>query len=517
MPNTVQMLSSYEPLVLEVMAELRGASLESAESPEQKVELLAAQISEPTSVQMAYEEVAEENLLAQKAIEALLINGGEMGGSQFTREFGGIRHMGPAKLERETPWLLPESVAERLYYHGLIGQGFAGAGPSAKSIIFIPSDVIPWLPQPQSPTLEEGLPVRPVAPPPPEREILADASFLEDAGTLLGFLHTDRLRLTAAGPDPEDLRRFVQRLLIPFDLGGDAGESETANPETDLEIRLALLLHLANRLGWLRRGEEDAVELTGNRVQAFLERPRAEQRRMLWDAWRESPEWNDLCRTPELECTRTGNWSNDPVQPRATVLRMLSTLQPGAWFSQDEVIHAIQETEADFQRPTGEYESWYIRSTTTQEYLRGFEQWDAVEGALLRFYLRGPMHWLHAVDLAEPAAGDDYEVSLSQWGAHWLVDGAPQPHEPARRPIAVDEDFAVTVPHGTPLIDRFRFERFASWQQTNPDFVYQINRRGLQRAQEEGIKPQRILEFLRSRAHTLPVKVENALLRYGEG
>lgn len=32
--------------------------------------------------------------------------------------------MGPAKLERETPWLYPESVAELLYYNGLIGRGF---------------------------------------------------------------------------------------------------------------------------------------------------------------------------------------------------------------------------------------------------------------------------------------------------------------------------------------------------------------------------------------------------------
>ena len=204
---------------------------------------------------------------------------------------------------------------------------------------------------------------------------------------------------------------------------------------TDLDRRLHLLLHVANRLGWLRMGDGNAVELTVNRVRAFLDATRAEQRRMLWDAWRDSPEWNDLCRTPELECTNRSNWSNDPLQTRTTVLQMLSGLEPGAWYSQAEVIQAIQETEPDFQRPTGEYETWYIRSNTTQDYLKGFAQWDDVEGALLRFYLRGPLHWLQAMDLAEPTAGDDYQASLSQWGAHWLTEGAPQPHEEPRQPI----------------------------------------------------------------------------------
>ena len=330
MPTTVQMLSKYPEMVLDVLAELRAASLESAETPEQKVELLAAQITEPLSVQNAFDVTAEEDLKVQDAIEALLLNGGEMGAAQFSREFGSIRHMGPGKLEREEPWLFPEDVAERLYYHGLIGMGFSEGDQPSQSIFYIPSDVSPWLPRPQNPALGDGLAVRPVAPPPDSLRLQADDAFLEDAGSLLGFLYSDSLHLTPDGPNPEDIDRFVQRLQIPFVSAGDdnSGEDGDGPGNADMEIRLALLLHMAKRLGWLRRGEGDVVELTGNRVQAFLAGTRAEQRRMLWDAWRESPEWNDLCRTPELECTNTGNWSNDPVQTRATVLQMISTLQP---------------------------------------------------------------------------------------------------------------------------------------------------------------------------------------------
>ncbi len=227
-----------------------------------------------------------------------------------------------------------------------------------------------------------------------------------------------------------------------------------------------------------------------------MDQTRPEQRVTLWKAWRDSPDWNDLCRTPGLECAKAGNWSNDPVQVRAAVLRILAMLQPGAWYSQSEVIDAFKEAGAGFQRPTGDYDTWYIRRTDTQEFLKGFDQWDAVEGELLRFLLRGPLHWLQAMDLAEPSAGDDYGISLSQWGAYWLGEDAPQPHESPRRPLMVEGDFTVVVPHGTPLIDRFRVERFAEWRSSYPQYVYQIRQQSLQRA-DEGITVPLIVEFLK--------------------
>lgn len=503
------MLRGYPEPLLAAIAELRNAFLEAAESPEELVELLAAQVTDPASVQNAFEEVAEVDPQAEQAIEALLRNGGQMPVAQFSREYGAIREMGPGRLARETPWEFPDNTAELLYYHGFIGTGFSGAGPAAQSIVYVPSDVSPWLPAPQNAALSTHLAVRPVELPQEGRAHYANDEFLEDAGSLLGFLYSDKLRLTPDGaPVADDLERLVQRLQTPFRMDSPGA------PDADRKVRLDFLLHLANRLGWLRRGEDDAVELTGNRVSAFLDATRAEQRRMLWDAWLSSPDWNDLCRTPELECVQLSKWSNDPVQTRALALGMLSALTPGEWFSQDEVLHAIRDMEPDFQRPTGEYDSWYIRSSTTQEYFKGFEQWDLVEGALLRFYLRGPLHWLQAMDLAEPSAGDDMQISLSQWGAYWLAENAPQPHEPARSPLRVSEDFTVVVPYGTPLIDRFRVERFAAWQQSRPDYVYQINQRVLRQAQENGITASRIVAFLRERTKAVPDNVEAALMRF---
>ncbi len=503
MPTTFQMLSDYPDPLLEALAELRGAILDGADDRQQAVELLAAQITDPTSVQMAYQEVADMSDEAQAAVELLLKENGEMAEAQFSREHGSIRQMGPSKLVRETPWLYPENIAELLYYYGLMGRGFKGAGQNAHTIVYLPSDILPWLPHAQHAAAAEGLAVQPVAAPPASRTMMADSSFLEDMGTLIGFLHTETLRLTAQGPHPDDVDHLVQRLQLPF-----------APSDTLLNTRLALMLHLANQLGWLRRGEKGTVQLTGNRVRQFLERTRAEQRAEMWAAWRNSTEWNDLCRTPGLECTDTGAWQNDPLQSRAALLQLFARLQPGLWYSQDQVITAIKQAEPDFQRPTSNYDTWYIRDTNTHEFLKGFEHWDDVEGRMLAFLVQGPLHWLSAVDLAEPSAGSDMFVSLSQWGARWLGHDVPEPAEPPRRPLVVGEDFTIALPLSAPLDERFRVERFAQWQASYPQYVFQITKRSLQRAAEEGITPPRVIDFLRGRTRQIPPRVAAAIERY---
>ena len=504
MPTTAQMLAPYPDILLDAIANMRSADYDPAGSRLQSIDRLAAELTNPLSVQSGVQDVTDAFPETEAALDLLLREGGEVAESIFAKQFGSVRQMGPARLEREAPWVNPEGVAEALYYHGFLGRGFAGVGQGAYATVYVPSDVTPWLPRSQSLDLPDGLPVLPTPPPQKSRTVTADDSFLEDAGTLLGFLRTDSLHLVAGGgTDPADTDRLVQRFQLPFD-----------DTMPDQSVRLALLLHLAKRLGWLRLGEGNLVVLTGNSVRAFLEKTRAEERQALFEAWRDSPEWNDLCRTPGLECgSPAAPWSNDPLQTRAALLSLFGRLQPNGWYRVSEIAAAVKTVEPNFQRPTGRYDDWSIRSTTTQEVLSGFEHWEAVEGALLSFVLRGPLHWLGAVDLAEPSAGTDWLVSLSTWGARWLGMEVAQPHELPHRSLIVKEDFTVSLPLGAPLDDRFRVERFAQWQASYPQYVYQITQRSLKRAAEASIQPQQILDFLSSRTRTIPDKVTAALQR----
>ena len=514
MPQTSQMLADYPEIQLRVIAEIRGAFLDGEKNIRAMIDSLGGQITDPTSVLMAFQEITDSFPGARSALDLLLAEGGEMREAQFSREFGSIRQMGPSKLEREQPWNAPESVAELLYHYGLIGRTYKGEGQNAHTIVFIPSDILPWLPQPATADGEQGLAAAPVPPPPSSRMLRLEDAFLEDAGTVLGFLHTEGLRLQGDGtPDPDDIDQLLMRLksadgfVSPF-------VSPVANANVE-EVRVALLLHLARRLGWLRRADDERVRLTGNRVYAFLEQSRPQQRFSLWEAWRTSEEWNDLERIPGIDCSH-GDWQNNPLLTREAVLKLLEHLQPGAWYSLADVVSAVKETAPDFQRPTGDYDSWYICYQNQEGFLRGFEQWDMIEGVLLRFLLNGPLYWLSAVELAEPSAGDDLLLSLSAWGARWLGHDSETPNEARRHPIVVEDDFSVELPADTPLMDRFRVERFSSWQASYPRYLYQINQRSLNRASEEGVQPDRILAFLNSRASKVPQRVETGLKKYGE-
>ncbi len=522
MPTTEQMLKEIAPALLDVIAQMRSADFDAAAGNRlQGIALLAEELTNPTSIQFAYQELVDTFPAVGEAVDLLLRTGGEVAEADFTRQFGGIRDMGPAKMEREAPWLHPEGAAEVLYYHGLIGRTFRGAGQSAHKIIYLPADVAPWLPRTPIAALPNGLPVTPAAPPQRSRTINADDCFLEDTGTLLGFLYSDTLRLTPTGPDPDDVDRFVKRLQLPFD--------ETM---ADHNVRLALLLHVANRMGWLKRNEGGVIQLTGNRVHDFLRQTRAEQRLALFDAWRLSPEWNDLCRVPGLDCPPGATGWNDPLQTRAAVLALLGRLQPNGWYRIADIVAAIRQVEPDFQRPTGRYDEWPIRRAAAAkaaakaaadaagaharpgELLQGIEHWPDVEGALLDFLMRGPLHWLGALDLAEPSAGDEWLMSLTNWGARWLGMDVVQPHENPQRTLQVTDDFMIVLPAAAPLEDRFRVERFAQWQSSYPVYTYQITQRSLARAADAHITSQQVLEFLGARTRQLPEKVVVALQRF---
>ena len=111
-----------------------------------------------------------------------------------------------------------------------------------------------------------------------------------------------------------------------------------------------------------------------------------------------------------------GSWQNDPLHARQATLQFLSPLPPGVWWSLNAFIEAVKQTHPDFQRPAGDYDSWYLYDTSTETFLRGFEHWDEVDGALLRYLITGPLHWLAILDLASPEPGKPPSAfRLSPW------------------------------------------------------------------------------------------------------
>lgn len=431
------------------------------------------------------------------ALQALLSAGGRMTATTFTRMFGAIRHMGADQIARDKPHLHPQTSAEALFYRGLIAQAFEQAEAGARAVIYVPTDLAALLPRHKTGYTdlddegEDGDDLPPELPAVEPLEdvqnvVTADTSIVDDVVALLAYalLHQPDLDGdTLAGPH--------RAALLPHLLVRDPA-------------RLAFLVSLAVSADLL---EVQGGKLTLKRAEArrWLEAHRAAQVHQLTEAWRDSAAYRDLWHVPGLHPEPTG-WPYDPVVARTAVIGFLGEFVPEQdWWSMDEFIEAVKQTDPDFQRPGGDYTSWYIRNDEG-DYLQGFESWDAVEGALLLFYLGGPMHWLGLVDLAEDAA------RLTAYGRA-LAGLIPWPSPPeADDKVQVQADGTLLVSRRVPRIDRFQVARFTTWVQAADPFAYRLDAAGIAQAARQGITTQHIGAFISRALGDAPIPAPIARL-----
>lgn len=493
MRTLAESLIDYPLPLLRGIAETRGVTLVGEQR--QAVEQLAAALSDAESLARAVQSLSEP---AQVALARLVAARGRMTVAAFTRLAGTIRAFGPGRLAREAPWREPVSPAEELWYRALIARAFASTEQGATEFFYVPTDILPLLP----PLPGGAPPTISISPVPPPARVRPDRdALLEDACTLLIFVqaHAPWVRpgpLDASSWREGDAAALRAQLLEPGDL--------------------PFLLYLGGKLGWFRL-DGGRLRLETRAARGWLEGMRREQQRALFSAWREAPDWNDLCHVPGLRCVQTG-WRNDPLLARRAILGHLARCAEG-WYRLDEFIRAVHEADPDFQRPDGDYNSWYIQDEATGRYLRGFSDWPQVEGALIAYLLTGPLHWMGLTRLGYVGEGSVAPIafSLSPSGA-WLLGVGPEPEEPPSVHLQVNEDFTIVVPLGARLLDRFRVARFATLLPSDgsagssPVWRYRLSRDSLAHAQRQGLAPLRILSFLQEASgRQVPKRVAAAL------
>ncbi len=420
------------------------------------------------------------------ALEAVVEAGGKMPVSAFVRRFGDVRQMGPGRLEREEPWLSPDNPAEALWYRGLLYRAFDQAEENGNLVeyYFVPDEFVARFP---------GLEAAP-AHPDPEAQGLAIAgapdvasfplaSAVDDLTTLLAFAQKGELVV-------EDSAHLEPYLLDPH------------------AHRRLLLLTLAQELELLKGNGE--LRPTRAAV-GWLKQPRPAQVSALAEAWSASG-WNELCHTPGIRCEGSG-WENDPVMARNVLLEQLPRNEE--WYSIEAVIELIKGTNPDFQRPEANYDTWYIRDLERDLFVKGFENWDLVEGRLIRFLLEGPMTWL---GLAQSAEG---RFRLTRVALDWLT-GQESSEQDINVPIVVQPDAVVLAPYNASRYDRFQVARVATQapvqaRESTEPFRYHLTPSSLKRARDEGIQPDRVLAFLQDTSgRAIPAAVKRAIERWSQ-
>jgi len=464
-------LLDHDPGLVEIIARRWDVDMAGLDKREAAEKLAYAMLD----AERAAYEWGRLNETERGVLQTLLGSAGhKMSEAQFSRLFGEIRQMGPGRREREKPHLSPASIAEALYYRGLIATAFDQAKTGVQNFVYVPSDLADVLPTHQTGfdlSMPESIPEETGQ---PDQMQAATTTLVDDLTTLLAYL-----QIVPVSTEKDEIRQQVNEALERFWLGNaDAA-------------RVALMMSLVSGLGLVTH-EGGHFKVVPTNARPWLEQSRPRQVRALADVWRDTTLFNDLWHTPGIELEDTG-WRNDPLLARQAVLAFLEVVPDDAGWPLDELIEMVKTEEPDFQRPAGDYESWYIRDPKSGQYLQGFESWDQVDGAVLRFILTGPMHWLGLVDL-----GDNGTLCrLTVYGRAFSGAGEwPDPTE-EREHLSIQADGTLRVPRNMSRYERFQVARISEWVTAGDPFEYRLSAGGLRRASQQGIQVDAIQAFLR--------------------
>ncbi|MBN1992760.1 MAG: helicase-associated domain-containing protein [Anaerolineae bacterium] len=516
MKTLYQSLLDYEMALLQAIAHCRGVPL-TTPSKHEAVALLAETLLSPGVIAIALADLSGPE---KEALQFVAGQGGRVETPRFTRQYGAIRPMGAARLEREQPWQNPANPAEGLWYRGLIFKTFQITTLGSVEVVYIPDDMLPLLEmagsakaageaQETNHNLQtaNGKSFSVSQLPIPAVMVSGEGRGRENMFNLLVHLQTNPVRVDdKLKLNDKDLNVLLACLLPAL------------HPTFALKTELEFLLHLGQRAGLLMVAH-NRLKPDRDPTRAWLQKSAPEQTQFLQNTWRADPTWNDLWHTPGLIPQPTG-WENSPLLARSKILACLSQLAaaPETWYSLDDFVAAIKRVDPDFQRPTGDYDSWYIQDPAGQ-LLMGFEHWDRVEGALIRHTLTHLLPALGVLDLGLPAdAGEPVGFRLTAQGYNFLLE---QPAAPPLPPKAhfwrVDDNFQAHLPDPTNLLDRFQLARFAWLERYESGrVIYRITQASVGRALRNGVTADQMVAFLaRVTNNRTPLKVVETLRTWG--
>jgi hypothetical protein len=455
MPALYQTLLKYDLGHLNIIAELWGLELDSRDVDSAAQELCAS-LLDPASVRDTLE------ILTPDARAALTeLTDSKIEWATFTRKYGGIREMGAGKRDREQPFHKPTSTAETLFYRGLLAKAFFDSGNGAQEFAYTPDDFIPLINHKRKLKHEGNVEIfgRPATPAEKSFEHTANDRILDDATTLLAAL---RMEKKDHPVDPQLHALLTSAKIIMKD-----------TPQTEA-------------------------------VKNFLASPRAEALDILYRTWFDSQIFNELRLIPGLLCE--GEWTNLPRETRHTVLNFLNVIPKDKWWSLPAFLRDLKTKHPDFQRPAGDYDSWFIKRESDGQYLRGFTCWDQVDGAVVKSIIQ----ILNLLGRADIASAEENGAFTS-----FRLKAFVEKREDKEK-IGISSNGTITVPGLFPRVVRYQLARFCEWgEQKNDEYKYRISARSLKHATEQGLKAVQLLSMLvKHTKGNVPPSLVKALKRW---
>ncbi len=449
MPDLAQSLRNADIGHLRIIAEFWGLELESNDFDSALEELCASLLD----LETVSETLSILQAPAQSALTELIHANGKIEWSVFARKHGEIREMGAGKRDRERPHLKPTSASEILFYRGFIAKAFFETAKGLQEFAYIPDDLLEAIELANERNQEESQPLphsekikseplgRPATPVEKNYEIAANDYILDEATTYLAALRI--------------------------------GDENKPRIKRDLISLLEAAALIKNK------------KLQPENVKTFLEAPRTDALNILYQAWVKSDSFDELRLIPAIICE--GEWKNQPQVTREFLMNLIHDIPQGKWWGLNAFVKAIKEKYPDFQRPAGDYDSWFIKRAADGQYLRGFAYWDLVDGALIRYFIQ-TLHWLGQVDLASA----EENGAISAFRLRPFVEKKEE-----RGKILVASNGKISVSRYFSRAIRYQIARFCEWgEEKNNEYHYFINAKSLKRANEQGLKAEQLLNLL---------------------
>jgi hypothetical protein len=437
---------------------------------------------------MAEEIIESLSPAAMEALQRIMLHGGRMPLADMRREFGSIRRMGPGKRDREKPWRAPESSTEALWYRGLIAMAFADSPSGPREFVFIPTDLSPLLPatRVQTDQVLGGPGVLPA------KTSYIDLACVHDATTLLAALRQSPIH------EIDSLRNQLPQL----------DRHLIYAPQCEFLVKLLLDLGILT---------PNPLHPVPGQTGEFLEAHPESARRQLFQAWLQSDRWNDLSKVAGLRLVGDP-WPNDPVAGRQSLLEFLQPIPVDTWWSIEKWVSAVRQWQPSFQRPGADFDSWYIQSETGGEILRGAAHWDQIEGALLRYWISGPLHWLGITQLGyEPSSAHPatFRMCFDIGELSGPLKEEP-PIEIQQSVIKINPQSELRVSQEGSRVARYQVARIGEWLKLEKgDFVYRLSPKSLETAAAQGMTHDHILNLLEKYSQPpIPPSVLEALNRW---
>jgi hypothetical protein len=461
MPTLEQSLQKMDIGHLRIVAEFWGLELESTDTSS-ALEELCASLLDLEAVSETLEVLPAE---ARSALNVLVGAEGKMEWAAFARKYGEIREMGAGKRDRERPYLKPASTSEFLFYRALIGKAFFESEKGSQEYAYIPEDLLEII-----------------------NEVSADDVPPVPSAEALGRLATPvekAFEIPATDFVLDDATTYLAALRI--------GHESKSHFKRDLP-------ELLTTAGIIKNDG-----LHPEAVKKFLEASRADALSILYKAWLTSTTFDELRLIPSIVCE--GEWKNQPQVTREFLMNLINDIPQGKWWSIPAFVKAIKEKYPDYQRPAGDYDSWFIKRASDGQFMRGFAYWDAVDGALIKYVIY-MLHLLGKASLASPEEGKDAT-------AFFLLSSLPDKKEEKGK-IVVSSNGKITVSRNFSRTVRYQLARFCEWDEPKgDDYIYRVTAESLRRATEQGLKAEQLLAMLvKYTKEAVPPAMVKALKRW---